>query len=158
MLSCSVMSNSVWPAGLSPGRLLCPWNPPGKNTGVGCDFLFQGISPTQGLNPHLLHLLHWQVGSLLLMPLGSPQYLLIWLCWVLVKTCGIFHCPTCYLVSWAGIEPGTPAPGVWSLKHSDPMEVSFWKNDQTQICLRCRMTVSSWSEFKVGFDISSLPL
>ena len=36
---------------------------PGKNTGVGCHFLLQGIFPTQGLN---LHLLHWQVGSLLL--------------------------------------------------------------------------------------------
>ena len=27
----------------------------GKNTGVGCDFLLQGIFPTQGLNPGLLH-------------------------------------------------------------------------------------------------------
>ena len=31
---------------------------PGKNTRVGCHFLLQGIFPTQGLNPHLLHLLH----------------------------------------------------------------------------------------------------
>ena len=37
---------------------------PGKNTGVGCHSLFQGIFPTQGLNPHLLCLLHWQMGSL----------------------------------------------------------------------------------------------
>ena len=28
---------------------------PGKNTGVGCDALLQGIFPTQGLNPGLLH-------------------------------------------------------------------------------------------------------
>ena len=28
---------------------------PGKNTGVGCHFLRQGIFPTQGLNPGLLH-------------------------------------------------------------------------------------------------------
>ena len=33
----------------------CPWNSPGKNTGVGCHSLFQGIFPTQGLNPGLLH-------------------------------------------------------------------------------------------------------
>ena len=26
------------------------WNFPGKNTGVGCHFLLQGILPTQGLN------------------------------------------------------------------------------------------------------------
>ena len=37
---------------------------PGKNTGVGCHALLQGIYPTQGPNPRLLHLLHWQVSSL----------------------------------------------------------------------------------------------
>ena len=42
--------------GLQLPRLLCPWNFPGKNTGVGCHFLLQGIFLTQGLNPHLLHL------------------------------------------------------------------------------------------------------
>ena len=42
----------------------CPWDSPGKNTGVGCPALLQGIFPTQGLNPPLLHLLHWQAGSL----------------------------------------------------------------------------------------------
>ena len=30
--------------GLQPTSLLCPWNPPGKSTGVGCYALFQGIS------------------------------------------------------------------------------------------------------------------
>ena len=44
---------------------LCPWNSPGKNTGVGSYSLFQGIFLTQGLNlgpPHcrqiLCHLSH----------------------------------------------------------------------------------------------------
>ena len=37
-------------------RLLCLWDSPGKNTGVGWHFLHQGIFPTQGLNPHLLWL------------------------------------------------------------------------------------------------------
>ena len=41
--------------GLQPTRLLCPWDFPGKDPGVGCHFLFQGIFPTQGLNPGLLH-------------------------------------------------------------------------------------------------------
>ena len=45
----------------------------GKNTGVGCHFLSQGIFPPQGLSPSLLCLLHWQVGSLLLTPPGKPQ-------------------------------------------------------------------------------------
>ena len=33
---------------------LCPWDFSGKTTGMGCHFLFQGIFPTQGSNPHLL--------------------------------------------------------------------------------------------------------
>ena len=36
-------------------RLLCPWNSLGKNTGVGCHPLLQGICPTQGSNSGLLH-------------------------------------------------------------------------------------------------------
>ena len=43
-------------------RLLCPWNSPGKNTGVGYHALLQGIFPTQGSNLSLLSLLHWQAG------------------------------------------------------------------------------------------------
>ena len=48
----------------APTRLLCPWDSPGKNTGVGCYALLQGISLTQKLNLHLLRFLHWQAGSL----------------------------------------------------------------------------------------------
>ena len=47
---CSVMSDSLWPHGLGPATLLCPWDFPGKNTGVGCHFLLQGIFLTQELN------------------------------------------------------------------------------------------------------------
>ena len=43
VVSCSVVSNCLWPHGLYPARLLCPWNFPGKNTGVSCHFLLQGI-------------------------------------------------------------------------------------------------------------------
>ena len=35
--------------------MVCPWNSPGKNTGVGCHFLLQGIFQTQGLNLGLLY-------------------------------------------------------------------------------------------------------
>ena len=44
---------------------------PGKNAGVGCHFLLQGIFVTQGWNPCLLHLLHWQADSLPLVPPGK---------------------------------------------------------------------------------------
>ena len=40
---------------------------------MGCYFLFQGIFPTQRLNPCLLHLLHCQAGSLPLSHLGSRK-------------------------------------------------------------------------------------
>ena len=53
--SYSVVSNSLLPHGLLPARLLCPWNFPGKNTGVGHHFLLQGIFPTHGSNTGLLH-------------------------------------------------------------------------------------------------------
>ena len=43
----------------------------GKNTGVDCQVLLQGIFPTQGLNSSLLSPLHWQVGSLPLVPPGE---------------------------------------------------------------------------------------
>ena len=59
----SVVSDSLWPHGLWPARLLCPWSSLSKNTGVGCHSLLQGIFPTQGLNLGLLHyrqiLYHW---------------------------------------------------------------------------------------------------
>ena len=46
---------TLWLQGLQPTRLFCPWNFPGKNTGVGCHFLLQGIFLTQGLNLGLPH-------------------------------------------------------------------------------------------------------
>ena len=47
-------SNVAW-MDYNPPRLLCPWNSPGKNTGVGSYSLLQGIFLTQGLNPSLPH-------------------------------------------------------------------------------------------------------
>ena len=71
----SVMSDSLQPHGLQPTSLLCPWNFPGKSTGVRCHFLLQRIFPTQGSNlglPHcrqtLYHLSHQ--GSSIIHKLG----------------------------------------------------------------------------------------
>ena len=52
------------PKDCSPPSSSCPWNFPGRNTGSDCHFLLQGIFPTQGSNPRVLGLLHWQVDSL----------------------------------------------------------------------------------------------
>ena len=51
-VSHSAVSGSFQPPGLSPTS---PWNSPGRNTGVGCDSLLQGIFQTQGLNWGLQH-------------------------------------------------------------------------------------------------------
>ena len=53
--SCSVVSNFLRPYRLQPTRLLCPWDSPGKNAGVGCHALLQRIFPTQRSNPSLPH-------------------------------------------------------------------------------------------------------
>ena len=46
----SAVSDFVQLHRLQPTRLVCPWDSPGKNAGVGCPALLQGIFPTQGLN------------------------------------------------------------------------------------------------------------
>ena len=76
------MSSSVRPYGLWPSRLLCSWDFPGKNTGVGCHTFLQGIFPTQGSNPGLLAL---QADSL---PLSQreAQLLVAQLCLTLCKS------------------------------------------------------------------------
>ena len=65
--SCCLVARSCLtalpPHGLQPTKLLCSWNFPGKNTGVGRHFLLQGSN---------LHLLLWQGDSLPLSHLGSP--------------------------------------------------------------------------------------
>ena len=50
------MFNSTRPHGLEPARLLCPWDSPGKNKGVGCHALLQGIFLTQDCSPLLMSL------------------------------------------------------------------------------------------------------
>ena len=67
----SVMSNSLWPHGLQPSKLLCQWDSSGKKTGVGSYSLLQGIFLIQGSNrslPHCRHILY------LLSQQGSSTY------------------------------------------------------------------------------------
>ena len=68
---CSVVSGSLKLHGLQPARLLCPWDFPGKNTGVGCRILLQGIFPTLGSN---LRPLSPALAGFPLSHLGSPFY------------------------------------------------------------------------------------
>ena len=54
-VSRSAVFDSLRSHGLQPTRLPCPWNSPGKSTGVGCHCLLQGIFLTQGSNSGPLH-------------------------------------------------------------------------------------------------------
>ena len=110
VFSRSVVSNSLRPHGLWPARLLCPWNFPGKNTGVNCHALLQGIFPTQESNQGLLycrqilyHLSHQ----------GSPR-ILEWVAY-----------PFSRGSSQPGIEPGSPALQVDSLPAELPRKPTF---------------------------------
>ena len=104
---CSVMSDSLRSHGLSPTRLFCPWDFPGKNTGVGCPFLFQGIFLTWGSNFCLLCFVHWQVDSSPLHHLGhlhlaiQPEILLLGIHWREMKT--YTHSKICMWTFTAGL-------------------------------------------------------
>ena len=75
---CSVVSDSLWPHGPQPARLLCPWDSPRQEHLSGVPFPTPGIFLTQEWKLRLFCLLHWQAGSLPLNHLGSPlQFLLV---------------------------------------------------------------------------------
>ena len=89
LLCCCVLTKLcltlLRPHRLQPTSLLRPRDFPGKNTGLGCHFLLQGIFPTQGWNPHLLH---WQADSLPLSHQGSPAAILVSFNSLLVENTG----------------------------------------------------------------------
>ena len=60
----------LWPHGLQPTKLLCPWGFPGKHSGVACHLLLQGIFLKQGLNLHLPELAG---GFFTIEPPGKPS-------------------------------------------------------------------------------------
>ena len=138
--------------------LLCPWDFPGKNTGVGNHFLLQGIFLTQEPNPHLLH---WQVGSLPLSHQGNPHimyicmYKFIWsisltsaiLQWLMLSPCIWELCPWemrfDYMKTWC-FHSGNLQPGLDSLRTSQlcstqnqPLKLRDWKLDLTTQSCKC---------------------
>ena len=75
----AVLSHSVCPTlcnleDCSPLGSSVHRDSPGKKSGVGCHGLLQGIFPTQGLNPHLLH---WQADSLPMSHQQSPNHIIM---------------------------------------------------------------------------------
>ena len=88
----SVKSDSLWPHGL-----YSPWNSPGQNTGEGNLSLLQGIFPTQGLNPGLLHCrwilyqLSHKGSPILLFWVASQSFLSSWWCFGSSATLGTWQ-------------------------------------------------------------------
>ena len=79
------MSHSLLPHGLEPTRLLCPWNFPGKNTGVGLPLPTSGDLPNPGIKPTSLASPVWAGGFSTTAPPGKPlQY-----SWIISTTSGL---------------------------------------------------------------------
>ena len=119
--SCPTLCN---PMDCSPPGSSVHGDSPGKNTEAGCHALLQGIFPTQGSNLQLLHLLHWQEGSLPLAPPGETQEKITvwWICSrcpegggretkdeAVVKVQGSSSQGTVPTVSEGGLSPGLPS-------------------------------------------------
>ena len=82
------MSDSLRPHGLEPAKFLCPWDFPGRNTGVGCHFILQGIFLESNLI--FLWLLHSQAASF---QLSHLQFISVQLL-SRVQLCDPMHCST----------------------------------------------------------------
>ena len=95
VLSRLVAPDSLWPYVLHPTRLLCSEDSPGRNTGMGCHALIQGIFLTQGSNSCLVHLLHWQAGSL---PLSATSLKTTHLLWIVVQDQLYFQSLLCSVI------------------------------------------------------------
>ena len=78
---------------------------------TGVPFPLQGIFLAQGLNPHLLHLLHWQVDSLPLVPPGKPVCLPC--CCLALQLCLTLDDPMDYSLPDSSVH-GIPRQEYWS--------------------------------------------
>ena len=134
---------------VAPARLFCPWNSPGKNTGVGCHVLLQGLLLAQWSNPHLLCLLHWQS-----FPSGSNSK---------ESTCNVGDLGLIPgFVPWRKKQQPTPVflPGE-SHGQRSLMEYSSWgckESDRTeQLTLMLVTTSAAWEAPAIHIHVSFLP-
>ena len=98
VLNCGRLFMTVWTVAHQAPH---PWDTPGKNTGVDCQLLLQGIFPAQGSNPHLLHcrhsVYHWAREDL-------THNLKAWLAWPLWRA-------MCQYL-WRPLDPNSHDPTI----------------------------------------------
>ena len=99
------MSNSLWPHGLYPNRLLCPWGSPGKNS----EWLSISYSRWSSWpRDQAQHLLCWQADSLPLSYLGSH--------WKVIVAVQLLSCVRLFVTPWTAACQASPSITVsWSL-------------------------------------------
>ena len=137
-VSCSALSDSLRPHGLYPTRLLCSWNPPGKNIGVGCHSLLQGIfwprsyalrADSLPSEPPLL-LFSCQVMSDSLRPHELQHSRLpFFTIWVGSNSCPLSQC--CHSPILASVTPFTSCPQTFPASGSLPMDWLFTSGGQS---------------------------
>ena len=114
------------------------------NTKVGCHAFLQEIFPTQGLNPSLLSLPHWQLHSL---PLESPGKTPI-LSPSAAAAKSLQSCPTLFDPIDGG-PPGSPVPGSLQARTLEWVAISFsnaWKGKvKVKLLSRVRLFTTPWS-------------
>ena len=110
------------PHGLQPTMLLCPWDFPGKNTGVGCHSLLQGIFPTQG---------------------SKPKSVALTAAAKLLQSCPTLCDPR------DGSPPGSPIPGILQARTLEWVATSFssaWKwKVKVKSLSRVRLCATPWT-------------
>ena len=126
-VSCLVMSDSLQPHGQEPSRLLCPWNFPGQNTGVGSHFLSRGSA--------------WPSDQ----P-GSPAGLLLAV--AAAAAASLQSCPTlCDPID--GSPPGSPIPGILQARTLEWVAISFssaWKwKVKVKSLSRVQLSATPWT-------------
>ena len=152
-------------------KLLCSWDFPGKNTGVGCHF--QGLFPTQGLCPGVLCLLYWQVDSLPMHHLGSPPFpyglfLKYWIefpvlysrsllviyftygCCLVAKLCPTLFDPMDCVACQAPLSRGFPRHKYWS-GFPFPSSGIFPTQGSNPRLLHCRQILYRWATWEAHF-------
>ena len=114
-------------------RFLCPWDSPGKNTGVACHAFLQGIFLTQELKQCLLYL-HWQAGTLPLVPPGKPHSLL-------------YSIPRYYIYIYIYIYKNIPQ-SKYPLSLLLLMDIwVIYSSELLQIMLLCTFIMATWMHF-----------